>query len=362
MEYFYRFSRLPGQGDLKAIINQAASRLDQKLKNLDLKRLGLSEYMQRYLGNYQRNLRGILQINAYLLFWSLAERKEELQDLTFVDYGGGPGVLSFLAKELGIGTVIYNDIYDVSCHDARQVGEAIGSSADGYVWGDIDALKEYVETRSQQVDIIASYDVIEHIYDTEGYFRSLRLLPHHNLRIVFASSANAHNPLIRRSRQKSHHVMEYQDRQTHWGRKERDTLEGYLRVRAKIIAARAPQLGQSQVETLARMTRGLVQRDIEKCVDEYLTVGRISYQPSHATNTCDPYTGNWDERLMDTRWISDVFASEGFKVQVKSGYYAFAPHPLVNAIKSALNLGISGLGGNILTFSPYYVIYANRSS
>jgi len=34
-------------------------------------------------------------------------------------------MLALLAKELGIGTVIYNDIYDVSCHDFKVISEAV---------------------------------------------------------------------------------------------------------------------------------------------------------------------------------------------------------------------------------------------
>ena len=36
-----------------------------------------------------------------------------LNKFTFIEYGGGTGLLSLLAKECNIGTVIYNDIYDL---------------------------------------------------------------------------------------------------------------------------------------------------------------------------------------------------------------------------------------------------------
>jgi hypothetical protein len=44
---------------------------------------------------------------------------------------------------------------------------------------------------------------------------------------------------------------------------------------------------------LAKKTRGLMKDDIEKLVEEYIASGKITYQPDHPTNTCDPYTGNW---------------------------------------------------------------------
>ena len=39
--------------------------------------------------------------------------------MVLIDYAGGVGDLSLLAKELGIGTVIYNDISDELAKDAR---------------------------------------------------------------------------------------------------------------------------------------------------------------------------------------------------------------------------------------------------
>jgi len=359
MKYFYSGASLSGDPVLQQSIEQAAERLCQKLQNLDLKHLGVSEYMQGYLGGYQKNLRGILQINTYLLAWSLNCSTKPRRDFVFVDYGGGPGVLTFLAREAGVGTVIYNDIYNVSCRDAALIGEAIGCPADAYICGEIAELQDFFERRSLKVDAIASYDVIEHIYETEGYFRKLKLLPHQNLRVVFASSANIHNPLIRRSRMKGQLLVENQDRQAEWGHKERDTLESYSKIRQRMIATYDPQLTGQEIDALTRKMRGLAQGDIERYVREYRTTGKISYQPDHPTNTCDPFTGNWHERLMDTGWIKRIFSSESFEIEVKPGYFAFASQPIKQWIKILLNGCITLAGSYSLFLSPYYLLYAN---
>ncbi len=320
--------------------------------------LKISNYMQRYLGDYQKNWRGILQINSYLLAWSLYLVKKPLRDFVFVDYGGGPGVLTFLARETGVGTVIYNDIYDVSCHDAAVIGSAICCPADAYVCGDLAELQRDIEKRSLYVDAIASYDVIEHIYDVEDYFRKLKFLPHQDLRVVFASSANTHNPVIRRKRMKGQLLVENQDSGAEWGHKERDTLDSYISIRKMIISNSDPHLSRDEVETLARETRGLISQDIEKYIREYHLTGKISYQPLHPTNTCDPYTGNWAEHLMDTSWIKKIFASEGFKVEIFPGFYAFTSQPIKNWIKGVLNVFILLSGKHGLFYSPYYLLYA----
>jgi hypothetical protein len=120
----YRFARLPkDRGLLIESINSAAERLFSKLVSFDVNSLGISDYNKHYFGDKLANLISNLQLNAYLLSWSLAKSDLPLDRFVFVDYGGGSGMLSLLAKELSIGTVIYNDIYDVSCHDARIIAK-----------------------------------------------------------------------------------------------------------------------------------------------------------------------------------------------------------------------------------------------
>jgi len=74
-----------------------------------------------------------------------------------VDYGGGSGLLSFLALEAGIGTVIYNDIYDVSCEDARKLGQALHLPLSRIVCGDVDELVSYLRKEKINVNAIVSY-------------------------------------------------------------------------------------------------------------------------------------------------------------------------------------------------------------
>jgi len=102
-------------------IETAACHLGDKLTSLDIKSVGISEYNQRYLSTKIFQLKGSLQTYAYLLWLSFRDRLTPVDNAVFVDYGGGRGVMSFLAKEMGVKTVIYNDIYDVSCVDVRRL-------------------------------------------------------------------------------------------------------------------------------------------------------------------------------------------------------------------------------------------------
>lgn len=360
LKYFPRHATLPADLPLLQQIDAAAERLAVRVCALDMSALEISEYNQRYLSGIVRNLRGMLTLDAYLLALAFVNRAKLLGESVFVDYGGGCGILSFLAVELGVGTVIYNDIYDVSCQDARKIGLALHLPAAAYVSGDIDELMEHVESSSLRVDTIVSYDVIEHIYDLGSYFSKLPLFSDGSMRVVFASSANSHNPVINRQRMRVQYEIEHKDRTKEWGHKERDALQSYLGIRRDIIFAHAPHLGQDDIEKLAHATRGLIARDIERVVDEFCATRTITYSPGHPSNTCDPLTGNWAEQLMDTGDVSKMLSDSGFEVSVVPGYYDSAGESCKRVVKEMLNHAINRLGAYCLVAAPYYAICGDQ--
>ena len=360
MEYFYKEVSMSRNGELLSQVNAAASRLRKKLSPLELDQLGISEYNQRYFGTKLKNYSHELQRNNYLLMLSLAGNKLPLSQFTFIDYGGGSGMMSLLAKELGIGRVIYNDIYDVSCNDVQKIARAADVAIDDYVCGGIDELLDYIRDNSLTVNAITSYDVIEHIYDIEEYIGKLPLLSSSSFRVVFGSGANIKNPRIRRMLRKKHLEFEYNDRKKVWGHKERDTLKNFLEIRRDIVSNYAPELCSDIVEKIAKSTRGLMKSDVEKYVDEYKEKGEITYKPDDLTNTCDPYTGNWAEHLMRTEWLESVFKDEGFNnIKILSGYYSNSGSLYEKLIKRGLNVPIRYAGARGLFFSPYYIVYAD---
>ena len=130
-------------------------------------------------------------------------------------------------------------------------------------------------------------------------------------------------------------------------------------MRKKIIASYTTDLDFETVEKLARATRGLIKQDIEKSIDEFRLNGSISYHIDHPTNTCDPYTGNWCEHLMDFNWLKQILSAEGFKVKIIPGHYNTYGSLLMKSVKILLNMLIRILGKYGLSLSPYYVIYAD---
>lgn len=303
-------------------ISLAKDRLHKKLVALDIRSLGITEYNQRYLGGKLKNIGGELDLYGYLLRLCLSNNSLPIQQSVFVDYGGGSGVLSLLAKELGIGNVIYVDIYDGSCNDVEILSNALGLPLDYIICGDIDDLISFVQDNQIIINLIASYDVLEHIYDVEDHFKKLASLQEHYFRLVYASGANIKNPRTVWSLKKKQVEAEYKNREKTWGHKERDSLRAYYDIRKEIIAQHSAELiDPDEIEKLARTTRGLMASDIIACVDEYLHQGYITYNNDHPTNTCDPYTGNWCEHLIKTEWLKDILKELGYSVEIMNGHY-----------------------------------------
>ena len=126
MKFIYKYARLPKNQKLLRNIDSAANGLFYKLRDLNIDMLNISDYTKKYLTSKLFSFTTNLQLYSYILSWALAETKVPFNEFVFLDYGGGTGMLSLLAKEIGIDTVIYNDIYDVSCRDAHQIAESVG--------------------------------------------------------------------------------------------------------------------------------------------------------------------------------------------------------------------------------------------
>lgn len=360
MEFIYNYARLPKDRELLMNINSAARRLFNKLKYLDTDSLDISDYTKRYLGDHLRNIHSVLQKYSYILSWSVACAAGSINEFVFLDYGGGPGMLSLLAKEFKIGTVIYNDIYDVSCKDAKVIGESIGNQADYYIHGDIDDVGSFLRTNSISCNAIASCDVIEHIYDIESFLKKLHALSGGLSIVVMSSGANIFNPLIRKSIMTKQLQIEYKNREKEWGHKERDCPRAYLKVREEMIIKHAQNLTKKEVEQLARATRGMMEPDIKKCVDGYLKTGRFPQELSHPTNTCDPYIGNWAERLMDPYHLKDILSKSGFKAEIFSGYYGRPKNIIKRLLGNFLNLAIYISKKQGIRVAPFFTVYGKR--
>ncbi|MEM7245869.1 MAG: methyltransferase domain-containing protein [Acidobacteriota bacterium] len=345
---------------LRRDLSCAIVRLTWRLKRLDLDTLELSDYTRHCLGQRLNQLESVLAAHAHLLELALRNRSRPAEELSLVDYGGGTGCLAFLAKELGVGTVVYDDIDPVACQDVAVLGESLGVAPDHVVCGDVDHLVSTLSRWELSVDAVVSYDVIEHVYDVEEHYRQLGRLPGHRLRIIHGSEANAANTRHARRVSRQQVVIENEDREPPGFQGEPETLKAYVELRKDIISARAPQVQGDELDRLARRTRGLRKDDIETLVDEYVATGRLDYEPEHPTNTCDPLTGNWAEQLMDVSWLVSIAGRAGFQARIVPGRRASCGPLPKKLLKRPTNAIIDLLGQRGLFMAPYYVVHATR--
>jgi hypothetical protein len=365
MRFMFDYARLPARADLCEDIDSAAGRLQTRLRALDLQALDVSDYTKRYFGKYLKHLTTGLQLHCYLLALALARTPEPTERSVLIDYGGGSGLLSLIAKELGAGMVVYTDIYDVSCHDARALARALGIEADHYVLGDLPDVIAYLQQGGLAATAIASYDVIEHVYDIDAFFEELSRISSGALTVVMASGANGANPFIRRRLVRTHKELEYRDRREEWGHKQRDTLRSYSSIRREMIRARLHDRGHrpgaSELDLLTANTRGMRESDIHRAVDGYVETGAYPAVPNHPSNTCDPYTGNWGEHIMDPQHLAGILRRAGFAAEVLSGFYGRSTRRHRRYLGRVLNLGIRALGPDGLPIAKFFTIYAHRS-
>jgi 2-polyprenyl-3-methyl-5-hydroxy-6-metoxy-1,4-benzoquinol methylase len=364
MNFLYNFANLPRDAGLLAEINSAALRLYEKLRIIKADTLNISDYNKRALRKRLYKLISSLQLYSYLLSLVLADNEVPRKRFVLVDYGGGVGILSLLAKELGIGTVIYIDINGLSCKDAKTTGKILGIDADFYVQGNIEELIDFIKKKKISCNAVASHDVIEHIYDIENFFKKITLLSNNGLTIAMSSGANMFNPRRRNLEIKRQIEAECFGWQKKLANKERVFLKSYLKVRRDIIVGYLTKykrnLSEKEINILANKTRGKRKEDIFKCVEDYIEKGIYPVEPEHPTNTCDPYTGSWMEHLFNPYVLKKILVKRGFKARVLNGYYGYYKNPIKKLAVNFMNISISILKKQGIRLASFYVIYARK--
>ncbi len=364
MRYIYNRKSLPAIDPSRLHnLDSAADRLIKKLRATNAESLPLTAYGKETLKDFQSKAEETIKKYVHILAWLLAPNSL-VRHQSLVDYGGGHGVLSCLAKEAGFSGVVYNDIFDKCGDDARVLGQHLGCAADDYIIGDIHRVHESLRKRKLKSCALASVNVIEHIYDMDEFIRIASSLSHGAMTMVLSTSANPLNPLVRRRHFRQHNEWEYTDG-PHDSSYPMDTQKAFRDVRRDIIRARVPELDTKEVEALTTATRGLRKDDIEKCAEEYCKTKKFPAAPEHPTNTCDPLTGSWQERLLNIETVTRTFESLGFSVRVLAGYYSgnasgAASKIMKRVAARILNHGISLMGEHGTRLAPCFMFQAVR--
>jgi len=349
----FKSFKVPINKQLEQQFATAVKSLKLKLLAIDVDKMEVSPYTKKYFKDYQRKLQYSLEACAFILMHAIECSGKKIENTTIVDYGAGTGVLAMLAKEVGFGKVIYNDIYDISCKDANTLASAAQVQANEYVCGELNALIAYFEKSHSYCDIIVSRNVIEHIYNLDNYFSELKRIPNKGLALFFATTANIKNPLTVWYTQRIQRMLELKGMTTKWG-KERDTLKPYFISRTEIIHSTFPQLNQNDVNRLAKATRGLMKDEIVLAANEFIKTSKMPELVVSGYNTCDPYTGNWAEHLVKTDIYQNLFEKNGFQFQIRNGFYNINYNKKVlNFITPLINRLIQILGKKGIYLAPF---------
>jgi len=78
--------------------------------------------------------------------------------------------------------------------------------------------------------------------------------------------------------------------------------------------------------------------------------------PIIPTNTCDPYTGSWEERLIDLKKLKDTIKTCGMDVDITNSFYCYSDDKLLNTVKRFVNLLMKISGPRWLFLSPNIII------
>ncbi len=317
---------------------------------LDTKALNLGHYNRLYLEVHLAHLDYSLYLNGCVLQHTYNSMFSN--PVSICDYGGGTGLLGFLAKESFGCRLIYVDLYPRACQDVKNISQAMSVEIDEIVNGDI---KTLVSSKIEPPQFIISRDVIEHIYDLEEFFSmghrwNTEMIQIHN------TSANIYN-VFRKSFFRKNHIQNEFFGTKGSVLKETETELSYFDIRKKIIQTEYQHFSESDLHHLTTVTRGMIEAEIKKAAHRFRNSEMIICKEKHPTNTCDPYTGNWAERLLTFDQYKEM-AKPSYEVKFFGTFYNRGAKGLLKKYAGRfLNLIISFLGNKGRILWPAVTIF-----
>ena len=185
----------PKDRDLTGVVRAAVFRVSEKLAGLNSENLTISDGSKKILCDMpgketeapdssmprlfprlpraRWTLRSAIERAAQTFAWALPDDETPFSDLTLVAFNDGFGILSLIARECNIGTIVYVNPDDTLCDDARAIGRATGNRADHYIYGDIEDVHFYIKRTGIECDVFVSRDGIGNSTDPKLFFDTL---------------------------------------------------------------------------------------------------------------------------------------------------------------------------------------------
>lgn len=335
----------------KKLIAEYKDPFEKQLAGIIIENISTDLYCRKYLTHLLQHAKYYISIYADVLDKLLQHSSKSKETISLIDFGAGNGLLGIFAKFCGFKKVFLNDINATFMQASEQLAAQLEISLEGYVTGDIEAVQAYFETDAP--DAIVGTDVIEHIYNLETFFECLRQI-NPSIASVFTTASNPRNFFKARSLQK----LQLRD-ELFGGTPEDDILFGdsplapFLKIREQIIRKQGGELNDKSIAELAKVSRGLIEKDIVKVVDHYKMSGKLPAAITHRTNTCNPLTGSWTERILSLNTYTLLYNSAGFTLTFYNGLFNDYHPGFTRYIKKALNAAIAIFGNSI---SPYIIL------
>ena len=340
---------LKGGDSVAILINKKANSLFLLLQNFEAGSLNIEAGLKDYFINHHlgKRLFFSIQNSAHIIYQSVKKTGKAIEEINIVDYGAGLGTLYMLAGMLNFKRVVYNDYMPEWKDTAESICKALHVQIERYVTGDIDAVLNYASAEGFTFDIIASRNVIEHIYDLPFYYAYVH--QHNPGAIIFSTtSANYHNPAMWLKHYLLHKKIE---------------KEQYLPYRKTELQKEWPTITSTQLNELSALTRGKALGDFKAAIEAYKNNQPIAPVPYLRTNTCLPDTGLWCEHLLTKAEYETIFSEAGYKISYSAGYWdTHYTSALMNLLAKFLNRVIILSGTKGYLFSPFVNVVAYESS
>jgi 2-polyprenyl-3-methyl-5-hydroxy-6-metoxy-1,4-benzoquinol methylase len=327
----------------------------QKLESVNANSLSLTGYPLQYLHLLLKQKAYFVRMYADVLEKALTNADRPLHRIVFMDYGAGNGLLGLFAKYCGCRKVYINDISPFFLEAAKTLANHLQIKPDGWIEGDWKACEKYF-TENESPDMVAGTDVIEHIYNLDELFAGMKKI-NPNMVSVFTTASNTSNPLKNRSLKK----LQWRDENIESNADHAvpgDDYAGlpFVETRRRMITKKFPQLKDEIIIQLAKATRGLHREDIFPAVEKYNSTGEFPKEPHHQSNTCDPVTGSWTERLLTIEEYKMIYTKAGFSLLVYNGFYNSWQQGIKRIPLSFANAIIKLLGAKGKVIAPYITL------
>ena len=249
---------------------------------------------QYYLDIYRYSLDKILEMCG-----------KSPDEIAIVDYGGGHGLLSILAKKLGFRMVIYVDYDANALQTMRVMGTLLDAAPDVVLQGDATTLRDWCREQDIVPDGLLAMDVIEHIYVLDDFFAHLHEASP-KMKMIFTTASTPFNQRVVRRLRKAMRADELGT----------TTKKGFWQRRRDFIEDLQPEMSDRELDYWADNTRGLKYEDVERAVESQSP--NLLLDPD---NTCDPATGSWTERILPIDDYRQLLIPYGFTLSVRPGRY-----------------------------------------